>query len=178
MSQLIILTGRARSGKTTVSHYLRDKHDFKIVKFAGILKEMLYQLGLGEAHIEGELKEVPCELLGGKTPRYAMQTLGTEWGRGMISQTLWVDAWRREVETLLDWGYDVVTDDCRFDNELEAALELGATVIKMSRQQTECDVSAEHASENVPSLCHHHIENNDGMIALHLEVDRIVNDEI
>ena len=47
---------------------------------------MLYQLGLGEAHIEGALKEVPCELLGGKTPRYAMQTLGTEWGRDTDQQ--------------------------------------------------------------------------------------------
>lgn len=180
MSQLIVLTGRARSGKTTVSSYLRDTHDFKVVKFAGVLKEMLYQLGLGEAHIEGALKEVPCEMLGGKTPRYAMQTLGTEWGRDTISKTLWVDAWRREVETLLDWGYDVVTDDCRFDNELDEALKLGASVVKLTRKESENDVSAAHASENVPEFFHHHIENDDGIIALHLEVDKIVliNNEI
>jgi hypothetical protein len=48
------------------------------VKFAGPLKSMCMALGLTEAHIEGHLKEVPCELLCGQTPRHAMQTLGTE----------------------------------------------------------------------------------------------------
>lgn len=174
MSQLVVLTGRARSGKTTVSNYLRNEHDFRVIKFAGILKEMLYQFGLGDEHVEGELKEVPCDLLCGKTPRYAMQTLGTEWGRGMIGEDVWVNAWKNQVQMMLDYGYDVVTDDCRFDNELAAALDLDATVIKLTRKQTECDVSAAHASEKVPELCHHHVDNDDGIIALHTQIKDII----
>ena len=31
------------------------------------------------------------ERWGGKTPRYLMQTLGTEWGRMMVDGDLWVE---------------------------------------------------------------------------------------
>jgi hypothetical protein len=169
--RLIVLTGRARSGKTTVSNYLRNEHNFVVVKFAGVLKDMLYTLGLDWEHVEGSLKEEPCELLGGKTPRHAMQTLGTEWGRGMIHEDLWVNAWRQAVIRHLDDGVDVVTDDCRFENELAAALELGATVIKLVRPQTENDVDAAHASEHVPDTYHHLVENTDGILALQEQIN-------
>lgn len=172
--RLIVLTGRARSGKTTVSNYLYREQDFAVVKFAGVLKDMLYTLGLDWDHVEGDLKEQPCELLGGKTPRHAMQTLGTEWGRNMIHEDLWVNAWRQNVAQHLDQNVDVVTDDCRFDNELAAALGLGATVIRLVRPQTENDVDAGHASENVPEFHHHLVENTDGMLALQVQINELL----
>ena len=90
---IIGLTGLAGSGETTVARHLMGMHGFVRHRMAEPLKSMLKALGLTEQQIDGDLKEVPCELLGGKTPRHAMQTLGTEWGRDLISQNLWVKAW-------------------------------------------------------------------------------------
>lgn len=128
MIRLIALTGPAGAGKSTAAKHLVARHGYRVEKFAGPLKDMLRGFGLTERHIEGDLKEVPCDLLGGKTPRYAMQTLGTEWGRDLISPSLWVDTWSSRAATGL-----VVCDDCRFPNEAAAVRALGGVIVRVVR---------------------------------------------
>jgi hypothetical protein len=124
---VIALCGRAGAGKSAAAELLA-LHGYKTVKFATPLKNMLRALGLTERQIEGDQKEQPAELLGGKTPRQAMQTLGTEWGRGLIGDDLWIRAWSLEVERIVSRGGRVVVDDCRFENELAVALQYGRAV--------------------------------------------------
>jgi hypothetical protein len=126
---LIGLSGRAGSGKSHAANYLVEKHGYTKVKLAGPLKDMLRAVGLTEDHIEGSLKEEPCDLLCGKTPRFAMQTLGTEWGRELISVDLWGSLWRAQVGSLLDQGKQVVTDDVRFSNEAARIKSMGGLMI-------------------------------------------------
>jgi hypothetical protein len=140
MTRLIALTGLAGSGKSTVAKHLTANHGYRVEKFAGPLKDMLRGFGLTERHIEGDLKEVPCDLLGGKTPRHAMQTLGTEWGRNLISPTLWVGAWSSRAAT-----GSVVCDDCRFPNEAAAVRALDGIVVRVVRPGLAC--TGGHASE-------------------------------
>lgn len=125
---VIALTGLAGSGKSTASKYLVEKHGYQLVKFAGPLKDMLRAIGLSEAQIEGELKEEPCEWLQGATPRHAMQTLGTQWGRDCIGAGLWTELWVRRVQLILAAGGRVVVDDCRFPNEADEVRKLGGVV--------------------------------------------------
>jgi hypothetical protein len=63
------------------------------IKFAEPLKAMLdtylsYARASMRTHIErmidGDLKEWRPAVFGGRSARYAMQTLGTEWGRQMM----------------------------------------------------------------------------------------------
>lgn len=129
---LIALCGPAGSGKSTIAAVLQ-RRGYVLVKFATPLKNMLRAIGLTDAEIEGELKEQPCALLGGQTPRHAMQTLGTEWGRKLISRDIWVNAWRHEVEARLAAGEKVVVDDCRFPNELVTVLHLGGFPVRLER---------------------------------------------
>ncbi len=133
MSDLIAFTGHANCGKSTAAKMLVNQHGYTLVKFAGPLKQMLYAIGLTTAEIEGDLKEQPCLLLGGHTPRYAMQTLGTEWGRKLISPNLWVNVAMDGVHAVLDQGGKVVIDDCRFPNEVEAIRLAGGTVVRIVR---------------------------------------------
>lgn len=119
--KVIALVGQAGAGKSEVRQHLCSNHDFISVKFASILKSMLETLGLTDQEIEGALKEQPCSLLLGETPRYAMQTLGTEWGRDTIHPDLWVHAWKVKVTKYLQLGHGVVCDDCRFMNEANTA---------------------------------------------------------
>ncbi len=145
MVKLIGLCGLAGSGKTTASKYLFHERGFWRVPFAGPLKSMLHAAGLSEDHTDGALKEVPCDILGGNTPRRAMQLLGTEWGRS-LSEDLWVNLWRIKADHLLGCGDPVVADDIRFANEAEAVRDMGGLVILVRRPGLDLKAGG-HASE-------------------------------
>jgi len=133
--KIILLTGPADAGKSTLATYLTQTHSFGRFKFADSIKSIMTVLGLSTREIEGDLKEVPCAKLGGKTPRYAQQTLGTEWGRELMYKNIWADKAVRDVQRLWEWyvEYPVVFDDCRFQNEIDCMREAfeDVTVIKL-----------------------------------------------
>jgi hypothetical protein len=136
---LIVMTGAKQSGKTTASNLLVDEYGFIRLRFADALKRMLLAMGLTPNDIDGDAKEKPCVLLGGKTPRWAMQSLGTEWGRSLISDNLWVDILWCEIDRLRAANPDVriVIDDCRFPNEYKMVKMLGASVWSIRRAMVE-----------------------------------------
>jgi hypothetical protein len=138
---IIGLGGPKGSGKSFAADWLVANRGYTRVKFATALKNMLRVLGLTDEHIEGHLKEAPCELLNGRTPRHAMQTLGYEWGRNCIDDALWVDTWRRRVEVI---DGPVVVDDVRFHNEFDAVRSLGGIVVLISHSAVSSDT---HSSE-------------------------------
>lgn len=69
----------------------------------------------------------------GVTPRYLMQTLGTNWGRQMIHPNLWVKIAEARAESIMKKGYSVVFDDMRFPNEHEFIKRAGGVAIKIIR---------------------------------------------
>lgn len=124
---IVGLVGRMGSGKSTVADSLCQTNGFTRVKFADPLKDMLRAIGLNEEQIEGDEKMTPCNLLMGQTPRHAMQTLGTDWGRDMIHPDLWTRLWsERAGQHSL-----VVADDCRFPNEARTILQQGGKLIRI-----------------------------------------------
>ncbi len=129
---IVAFTGLAGSGKSTAAAHLVNRHGFQRVRFAGPLKSMMAALGCTQEQIDGSEKELPCELLGGKTPRHAMQTLGTEWGRDLIASDLWIRAWNAALAKV-PAGVPVVVDDCRFPNEAEAVRVAGGVIIRIDR---------------------------------------------
>jgi hypothetical protein len=138
--RLIGLCGLAGCGKSTAAAYLEQVYGYARVRFADPLKDMMRALGLSEREIEGDLKEVPCEKLGGKTPRYGMQTVGTEWGRELIADDLWIRAWASRLPV-----GPVVAEDCRFQNEAEAIKERGGILIRLVGRG---GIAGGHASES------------------------------
>lgn len=143
--KVVAFTGLAGSGKSTAADYLVS-HGYQRVKFAGPLKAMMRAMGLSEDHIEGPLKELPTPLLAGRTPRYAMQTIGTDWGRDLIGPTLWTGLWYATVSAVLDHGGRVVCDDCRFANEAESVRAIGGKVIRLEGRG---GISGGHVSERM-----------------------------
>lgn len=130
LPRVIGFTGVAGSGKSTAADYVVSLGYVK-VKFAAPIKAMCHAIGLTDEEIEGGAKELPCDLLLGRSPRHAMQTLGTDWGRKMIGEGFWLHLWKTQVARALDQGLPVVVDDVRFPNEADAIRQLGGEVYRV-----------------------------------------------
>ena len=180
---LIGLTGLAGSGKSTCADYLIERGAFMRVKLAEPLKKMLRNLlrfqGVGEqeiaAMIEGELKECPTPFLNGITPRYAMQTLGTEWGRGCVHPTFWTDIAARQIERYMQDGWDVVVDDVRFPNEAEMIRRLGGRVARVIGRRSDLPGIGHNSENALPvSLVNNTINNRGPFEDAQQDIDSIV----
>ncbi len=158
--RLIALCGLKTAGKSVVAEQLTANLPAGRVRFSGPLKDMLRVLGLNDAEIEGHLKEESSDKLCGQTPRHAMVTLGTEWGREMIGEDIWVRAWENSVKAHLANGVDIITEDLRFENEYEAVRRLGGMVIRIERPGL---VASDHPSEQfAQSMIADTVVHNDG----------------
>jgi hypothetical protein len=173
LKRLIGITGPKGSGKDTAVQSLVES-GYVVIKFADGLKNMLRtylrEYGLDdvtiERMIEGDLKEVPHDAFCGRTPRHAMQTLGTEWGRMMIGPKLWTNLFKKKASR----HEKVACTDLRFMNEDEAMQEIKkdgvevetARIVRPNKDGTVADL---HQSEvEQYSIGVNHVVRNDGTI--------------
>jgi hypothetical protein len=120
------------------------------VSFADPLRAMLQALGIPHHVLTNpSLKETSLgPLYGNRTPRYLLQTLGTEWGRELVSPELWLGLVESSIERNLTGGRSVVIDDVRFDNEADLIRKLGGIVVRIKNVSESPDPSIpEHVSE-------------------------------
>lgn len=158
-ARIVGFVGRIGAGKTTAALHLHTAHSFHRMRFAAPMKDMMKALGLSEREYDGDLKEVPCELLCGKTPRHAMQTIGTEWGRNLIDENLWVRNWRIRAQRLLDHDISVCVDDVRFANEVDVIRDMGGVLVRIDRAGS---LMSLHSSERPDALLVDHVVFNEG----------------
>lgn len=166
---LIGITGFSRSGKSAVGQILQSRN-FCQTAFAAPLKEMLLALGCSAEQVYGTEKEIPSDLLCGKTPRYAMQMLGTEW-RDLIHPELWSRIWSKRVRELLAGGIQhIFVDDLRFLHEVKAVSELSGMIWRINRPGIQ--QAYNHASEALISVLpvDHQIENDGSLEKLRATV--------
>jgi hypothetical protein len=139
-NRIVAFIGPKESGKTEAAKALLGLK-FQIVSFASPIRKMLAALGVPREHLAPDAdKNVPIDVLCGKTFREAAQTLGTEWGRDMIGNDIWV---RSAMAQLMD-GKLYVFDDMRMVNEAVAVQDAGGMIIRIIRPGYR---SGEHLSE-------------------------------
>lgn len=159
---IIGLTGLAGSGKSTAASALENETGGYRLRFADGLKGMLRSLGCTEAEIEGQAKEMPSARLGGQTPRRAMQTLGTEWGRACMGEDFWVGLWSRRAVECLEVGCGVIAEDVRFPNEAAAVRALGGRVIRIERPSVALSEGCHPSESGLVSIVADAVVLNDG----------------
>lgn len=143
---LIGLSGRARSGKSTVADIL-ECVGYTQVAFADALKgAAAVMFGIDEACFYDDDRKEKIIPHWGISPRQMAQRLGTEGGRNVFGKDLWI---KRLEQTLSDlhglYTANVVVTDVRFDNEAEWVRSKGGAMINMVRPGAPS--VTEHASE-------------------------------
>lgn len=136
--KIIGLTGYARSGKGTVAQLITSAAGSftEVTSFAAPMKNFCADMfGFNFDQLYGDLRDAPDPRWTRPdgtplTPRYALQTLGTEWGRG-CDPDIWVKAGLRRAASAA--GDVVVFDDVRFLNEAKAIRKAGGELWRIRR---------------------------------------------
>jgi len=131
---IIGLCGLAGSGKDSVSAILSRRHGFAAISFAGPIYKAISEItGLTPLELKDrDMKEQPIPWLG-KSPRELLQTLGTEWGRDMVREDIWIKIAMRRASQYERSSWHVVITDVRFQNEAEAIRYAGGQVWQVRR---------------------------------------------
>jgi len=191
--KLIGLSGAARSGKDTVGEYLITKHNFKRYAFADPLKRAASEMfGIPLEDFHSDSKKEVVNKFWGFSPRQIAQLIGTEGGRELFRDDIWVRRAHLEYITHLETTamlpkerYDngtvdglngMVITDVRFPNEAEWIKEFDGVVIHIERPGADGVVGeASHASEaGYPDEFKDFIVQNDGSLDdLYVKIDEI-----
>jgi hypothetical protein len=140
MPQFIGIAGKAQSGKTTAAEIAAAMTGGVVKSLAQPLYDMLEVLRTGDWPAD---REQPIPGLG-RSRRQLLQTLGTEWGRDLISPTLWVDHLTHRCRWL-SAKQVVFVPDVRFDNEAAAIIEAGGKVWGITGRG---GIAGSHSSED------------------------------
>jgi len=175
-TMIYLYSPEMQSGKSTCADYIVNTYKFEKLSFAEYVKKgavtmlaPIIGLKMAKFHIY-ENKVSPIPILNNVTGRKILQTLGTDWGRNIIDEDIWV---KTQITRIL--GSDeqlIVVDDFRFDNEVLYIKEkysdlLNIKTIKIIRNDiNNDDVYTQHESENGMSdkVTFDHVIINNGTI--------------
>jgi hypothetical protein len=141
---LIGTVGFIGAGKDTVGDILINEHGYFSDAFATSVKDAASVIfGWDRAMLEGDTAEHRyqrdqrdkfwSEKLGieGFTPRMGLQMLGTESGRDVFGDALWISGVEKRWDSL--GRPNMVITDCRYPNEIEMVKTLGGTIWLVTR---------------------------------------------
>jgi hypothetical protein len=171
---IIGLSGLAGSGKDAVADELVANCGFFKLALADAMKEACARwFGWSEEQLWGSshLRNEPDPAWGGLTPRHALQTLGTEWGRNLHP-----DLWVEQVLRITRGSRDrFVIPDVRFQNEVDAIRNEGGKVIRIVRAGHSglAGAAGLHSSEAQELACDATLANDSTLAVLKLRAQRL-----
>lgn len=150
--KLIGIHGPLDGGKDTVANYLQAKFPdtFARYAFAKPIKEACQVMfNFTQNQLEDRKLKEEVDSFWGFSPRKAMQLLGTEYGRNMLREDLWVK--RAEAEITKNWsdGRGTIITDVRFENEAEwlRGQECALLIYLVAPHVNKSETRYQHASE-------------------------------
>lgn len=150
-SRLIGVTGLMGSGKDTISNMiLKMKPDvFRLRAFAAPLKQALIAMfGWTAEQIEDRKFKEEEDPDWGFSPRKAMQLLGTEYGRQLLRDDIWVHAAKNFHKRSLMENRGTIMTDVRFNNEVDwIRSEPNSVIIHVIDPEHDYTIEPKHVSE-------------------------------
>lgn len=151
MGKLVGITGFAGTGKDTIANYLKECYtdQFRSIAFADPIRTAMKAIFGWDDSYFAHPKKNEIDPRYGISPRKAMQTLGTEWGRNLINTDLWLMIAGEKAKEYLTWGYDVLITDVRFENEANWVRTNGGVIWHVLRDGVQgAGTESKHASES------------------------------
>ena len=180
---IIALTGKAGAGKDYAAaklammlpHYGINCHTHS---FASPIYRMLEALGVDINHYsQRENKEAVISWLG-VSLRHLLQTLGTEWGRKLVKESIWVD-YMAEHYSNISKDDCLIIIDCRFPDEAAWVHSMQGKIIRITAIDQRHSTAIQHESEKMAfeadfTITNNYTPNFDKRLACALE--RIIDD--
>jgi hypothetical protein len=131
--KLVGLSGKSKSGKSTLAKYLESEYGWHRVSLANSLKLMVRaHFGLSAEQVYGEAKDSPCGYFhsDGITPRTPRDIL--IW-MGLAYRQVDPDYWIKQVSDEMRDDKINVIDDIRFVNEADWVVANGGLMLRLER---------------------------------------------
>jgi hypothetical protein len=188
-NNIVLLSGKISSGKSTVADYLVNHKNYVEVSFADNMKSLLqnflevsYNISLPLTAFyteEGKQTILPVRFPGGlpSTVRGAMQWYG-ELMKAQLGETFWIKQLIYKLKTI---STNIVISDARFTYEIdsiknEASLrhqhKVATILIKSDRSPIDKHISENHLEnyDNFDFI----LENNKSLNDLYSEIDKVI----
>lgn len=166
---LIAFGGLKGSGKDTAAQVMVDEYGFTRLAFADALRDALLTLdpwiayaghGYGTLPLSELIQDAGWDWAKRNVTevRRLLQVFGTEVGRNLFSENVWVEQVIKKAPDLARSNTRYVITDCRFDNEVKFVHDAYGYVVWIDRPNVQSDG---HASETttVKDLSDYRISN-------------------
>lgn len=151
LRSVIGICGYKQHGKSTIAKILVEEYGYTLTSFAEPLKQFAYAVNpivytdtRGFCHYRDVIDDIGIDRAKEEVPevRRLLQYIGTEGGRNVLGEDIWVDTWAKSIQNL----ERVVVADVRFPNEAAKIKAVGGQLWRVTRRGIgEPDIS--HVSE-------------------------------
>lgn len=182
---IIALSGAAGCGKDTVANRLMETGVWGRYAFASPLKKGVSTMfNIPMEDLENPITKNAPNFKFGRSIRYMLQTIGTEYGRNLIADDVWIQLAKENIEHQLLHVDNIVITDCRFENEADMIHAMGGEVIRIVRDTNPhtaniaSNAIGNHASESGFPIekCDHVIYNNSSIEEFEIAALQVIND--
>lgn len=175
---LIGTTGKKQAGKDSFAARLVEAHGFTRVAFADPMREFALALDPlvdGHYRLSEIVRSLGWDVAKESIPevRRTLQRLGTEAGRNVLGDRVWIDAALGKIDAV---DGPVVVTDVRFPNEAEAITSAGGILVRVVRpgHETTDAHPSETAMDGHP--VHVQVVNDGSLEQLWAAADRVAGD--
>jgi phosphomevalonate kinase len=149
---IIGFSGKKQAGKDTAADLLARRYQMEKISFALPIKEAAREIfQFTDEQLYGD-KKAGVDSFWDVTPRWALQTIGTDLFRKQVDRNIWIKSILRRISVSEPTRW--VISDVRFPNEVRAIQEAGGFVVRIKRQGVTPRLSwwKKRAAQFFPSL--------------------------
>ena len=168
------LHAKKRAGKDTLARMISDRWNYGVVAFADPLYAAIRAMFPHIPEVCWDDRNTPVSYLG-RSVNQLLQTLGTEWGRNMVAEDVWVKAASVAAGQMRARHplKGIVFSDVRYENEAEFIIANGGKIICIESGRG-VKINEHSSEQGIPDkYIHARIKNDSTVEALWGQFERL-----